>query len=169
MSRLRAALVAAVILTLAAVPVASAQTVTESFTVNGTITVSGIPASLSYGALDAGQQSAVQTIDALVTANAAWGFDISGSDFTGPTSLSKSIRDGLISTNAGGTAAGVTFDAPLTWRSFGEASLTDPTPEATGPAGVSGVLVRTELRINVPGGTPAGAYSGTLTITVAAQ
>lgn len=157
-----AALAAAALLALAVAPVQAADT-TDGFSVNGSLSVTGIPATLSYGALDPGSVSGIQTVDARVTSNGAWTANISGTGFTGAATLPKSVRQLQLS-----AGPGITTDAPVSWRDFGDASLDDPEAEATGAAG-SDLLVRSELRVNVPPTTPAGSYSGTISFTFTAS
>lgn len=164
MHRKLGAALAALILTLAVAPAALATDVSDSFSVNGTLTVTGIPASIDYGALDAGTTSGIQTIDATVSSNAPWTMTVTGTDFTGPGNLSKSVRQIQLSTTGGPIIQPGTFP----WVAFDDAVLADATPDVTGSAG-SGLLVRSELRVAVPANTPAGSYSGTITYTFSAS
>jgi hypothetical protein len=169
MHRTLRAAVAALALALAIAPVVSAATVTDSFTVNGTLTVTGIPATISYGNLDDGTTSSVQVIDASVTTNAPWQMTVTGTDFdrAGGGSLPKSVRQVLLS-STGALAQFQVTPGPSSWQPFDAATLSDGTPDATGPAG-SGINVRSELRIVLPGGTTAGNYSGQIVYTFSAS
>lgn len=173
MTRNVRAIVGALVLTLALVTPAFAGTsnVTDSFTVNGTVTVTGIPATISYGALDDGTTSATQTIDASITANSNWTMKITGTDFarTGGGTLSKSVRQVLLSTIAtgGGAPSFEVTPSPTAWQAFDAATLTNATPDVTGVPGAS-IPLRSELRIVLPGGTQSGAYQGTITYTFSA-
>jgi hypothetical protein len=168
MTRIHRAAVAALIAALAIAPVASAATVTDSFSVNGTLTVTGIPATISYGNLADGTTSAVQVIDASVTANTPWQMTVTGTDFdrTGGGNLPKSVREVLLS-STGALAQFQVTPGPGAWQPFDAATLSDGTPDATGPAG-AGINVRSELRVVIPGGTSAGDYSGTIEYTFTA-
>lgn len=159
----RSALALAATLALAlAVPV-SAASITESLTVNTVLTITGIPASISYGAVDPGGQSGQQTFSANVTSNNPWTFRMSGSDFTGASTIGKSARQGQL-----GLAAGsVTSIAPSTWTGFDNAAFDGTTLNASGSAGSGSFNV--DLRVNVPANAPGGAYSGTITYTFTAS
>ncbi|MBI2776026.1 MAG: hypothetical protein HYX57_01990 [Chloroflexi bacterium] len=147
---------------LSVAPSALAATVTDSFTVTASVAVTGIPASISYGALDPGTTSGVQIIDANVSSNSAWSMRITGSDFTGPAALGKGAREvKLSSTN--GAAVQV---APFAFVAFDDPKYTDAIADATGSAG--SFLVRSELRIVVPVAQAPGSYSGTITYTFSA-
>lgn len=162
--------IAALVLTLALVPATFAATsnVTDSFSVNGTLTVTGIPATLDYGALDDGTTSAVQTIDANVVSNSPWQLMLTGTDFdrAGGGSLPKSVRQVLLSTTGGNVNFQV-MPGPSAWQPFDATSLTDAVADATGSP-TAGANVRGEYRIVLPGGTAAGSYSGTITYTFTA-
>ena len=167
------AAVAALALSIAAAPAAFAaqQTTADSFTVNAAISITGVPATTSYGSLDGGQTSAVQTIDATVASNVPWKFTISGTDFdrAGGGTLSKHQRQVLLSSTDG--VGGPTFQVtpgPSSWQAFDDSTLTDGTPDATG-AVTAGSNVRAELRVVIPGGTQPGNYSGSVTFVVAEQ
>lgn len=137
-----------------------AADVSESLTVNGAISVTGVPTSLGYGNVDPGGTSALQTIGVTVTSNGSWAAQMSGSDFTGAGSMPASVREGQLA--CGGTAVcneSAGFHAFGAGGDFGDAGA-----EALGTAG-SGTLTL-DLRVKPPASQAAGAYSGTLTIVV---
>jgi hypothetical protein len=161
MHTVRAAAAALLLLAgLAPAALAGTSDVPDSFTVNGTLTVTGIPASISYGNVDAGATSAIQSIDANVASNTNWGMFLTGSGFSGPAALPSSVRRAQISVAApgsiqSGTASFFGFDAAI---------LTDSNPEVFGPP-TAGLGVHTDLRVVIPPAAATGAYSGTVTFT----
>lgn len=159
-----AALAAATLLLGGALP-AAAETVSDGFSVSSALSVTGIPASVSYGTVAPGATSGMETIDAHVTSNGPWHANVEGSGFAGPgsTTLPKSVRQLKLS-----QSGGIALDAPVEWRDFGDPSLEDAAPEATGGSG-EGLLLRAELRVAVPATAPAGAYSGSIEIVVEAD
>lgn len=172
-SKYTRAAVAALALSLALAPAAMAatsQTTNDSFTVNAAISITGVPATTSYGSLDGGQTSAVQTIDATIASNVPWRFDVSGTDFAraGGGTLSKHQRQVLLSSTGGDGVAFQVTPGPTAWQAFDDATLTDGTADATGAVTASS-NVRAELRVVIPGGTQPGNYSGSVTFTVAEQ
>lgn len=140
-------------------PVAAAD-VAESITVNGTLTVTGIPASINYGALDAGTTSADQTINYTVTANGNYVVTITGTAFArsgGGATMPASARQGWSTTASSGAHC-----TPLeTWTAFNGTAQT-----CDGPMGSTSSFT-TKVRVAVPGGQMAGTYTGTLTIAAA--
>ena len=58
------ALVGAATLTLAIAAPALAYDITDSVTVNASISVTGLPATVNYGSLNVGDTSAIQTVNA---------------------------------------------------------------------------------------------------------
>ena len=162
MSRIRTGTASALALALALTfaPAAMAGTVAESLSINSVLNVSGIPATINYGAMDQLTTSATQTFTVNVTSNAPYVFKLSGSDFTGPATIAKTAREAQI-----GLAANVTMNAPAGWTNFGNAAYNGTNPVVTGNTGASNFNV--DLRVTVPAAAP-GAYTGTLTYTVSA-
>ena len=161
MSRKLHAAAAALVMALAIAPVASAATIDESLTVNSTLTVTGIPASISYGSIDPGSTSAAYPVNATVVTNAAgWQLRMSGSDFTGPATLGKINREGQIDQPPFGTSA------VTSWTNFANSAFDGSSVTASGPTGSTAVNMA--FRVNIPGGQAPGNYTGTITYTFSA-
>lgn len=154
------------ILALALAAPVSAASVPESFTVNSTLSISGLPASIDYGNLDAGATSATFPVDATISANVKWNFYVSGSDFSG-TGFPKSIREGKMTilsgaaTLASGTLAG--------WLNFADPKYSGSFVDALTNATSGTSVIRTELRITVPADAMPGAHTGSVTFVCGAQ
>lgn len=140
-----------------------AATVSESLTVTSSLTVTGIPATISYGSVDPGLTSGTQAFTAAVTGNSGWSLDVTSTGFSasGGKTISLSQRDLQIVSATGGTTTAVG-----TWTAFGVGSLASTTPEASGPTGSSGFDAN--LRVRVPAAAQAGAYTATVTFTFTA-
>ncbi len=162
MHRSMRALAGALVLALAIVPSAFAGTITESLSVNSIITVTGIPATINYGAVDPGQQSPTQSFTASVTANSGYIFKMSGSNFTGTGSINKTARFGRF-----GGSSNATINAASVYTDFGATAFDGSTTIITGNAGSSSF--NTDLYIAVPGAQAPGAYTGTITYTFTAS
>ena len=161
-SRIIATVSAAALILAIAAP-ASAASITESLSVNSVLTVTGVPASINYGAVDPGGQSGQQSFTASVTSNNPWTFKMSGSDFTGPATIGKAARQGQLGL-ATGSVGSMT---PGGWTAFDQPAFDGTTVNATGTAGSGSFNV--DLRVNVPANAPGGAYSGTITYTFSAS
>ena len=74
----RAVALGAILALALAAPVAAAD-IPETLTVNSTMSVSGLPASINYGTVDAGAATAAQTVTATIAANVTWTVKIGGS------------------------------------------------------------------------------------------
>lgn len=157
------AAVAALALVLAVAPAAMAATISESVTVNSVLTVTGIPASISYGTLDPGTTSGVQSFTASVTANSGYTYRVSGSDFTGPGTIGKVNRESKLALASGSTIASGLDN----WTNFANSAYDGSNVVVTGNAGSSSFL--TELRLTIPGATAPGSYSGSITYTFTAN
>lgn len=162
MTRSFRALVGALALALAIVPSAFASNITESLTVNSVITVTGVPASISYGTVDPGLTSSTQSFTASVTANSGYVFRMSGSNFTGAGTISKSARYGQL-----GGGSNVTISGPTSFTDFGAAAFDGTTVLVTGNSGSSSF--NTDLRVAVPANQAPGSYAGTITYTFSAS
>jgi len=168
MSHRRLAVVLAALLSVAAVSPAFAatQTVTESLTVNATLTATCSPSSISYGSIDAGSTSAWQQVDCTISTNNAhgWAATLQGSDFTaGANTIDKSKRDGRVSSSTGS----VTVLNPGVVKPFGAGNSFDGSQDVcfTTAAGAS-ENCRIETRVNIPATQAAGAYAGSYTVTI---
>lgn len=159
-----AALVAAVSLAVALPGAAFAADVTEALNVNSALTVTGVPASIDYGSVDPGQSTAQKQVAVTVTSNSAWALNITGTDFNGSggRSINKSARQLTLAQGSGTSTVNV---GPGT--TFNDPALNGAPAEATGPAGTADLIA--QLRINVPGSAPAGAYTGTVSFVASAN
>jgi hypothetical protein len=169
MNRTIRAAVAALIVALAIAPVASAASIDESLTVNSTLTVTGVPATINYGAIDPGAASSTQSFTASVVTNSSWQFIMSGSDFTGPTGLPESVRIGRMTSATGATSA----TTPASFSAFGvevfgTEQFSGTQVNAAGSPGTSGFQVDLYVDLVDHASAPAGAYSGTITYTFSA-
>lgn len=148
----------ALVLALALPASALAADVSETLAVNGTITVTGLPASINYGALDAGTRSPDQVLNYHVTANGDFVTAITGTDFArngGGASIAKGAREGWMTT----PSSGANCTPPELWTAF------------SSPLSCTGTMGATKdytlkLRVNVPGGQMAGNYTGTVSVVV---
>lgn len=161
MTRNLRAAVAALALALMVAPVVSAADVPETLTVNSILQITGLPASINYGAVDPGQMSGQYSYPATVTANSNWSFRLSGSNFAGPATINKSARQAQVGL-ASGTAT--VASAAQSWTGFDQTVYDGTSNVVTGSNGSSGFQL--ELRVNVPSNATAGAYTGTLTWTL---
>lgn len=158
------ALAGALILSLAVVPVVSAGSITDSFTVSTVLQVTGIPATIDYGAQVANVTSSPQSVAVNVVSNTGWSLAMSGTDFTGPQTIGKAAREVQIDQPAfGGPPGG------LPWTNFGAVNLDGSTPLVTGPSGGGSVSFGMAFRVTPPSGALPGAYSGTITYTFTAS
>jgi len=164
MNRTRA-LVAGLVLALAiAAPVAAQTTIPETITVNATMAVSGLPVSIDYGATDAGAASATIPATATIVANVTWTVTIGGTAFSG-SGFPASARQCKLTVVSGPAGIGGGADS---WHDFGTLNFCDgvSTPASGLSAGTT--VLRTDLRVNVPGTGVAGAHTGTVTFTFTA-
>lgn len=160
-SRVLAALFAAA-LSMSAVgsALATDSNVTETLTITTALSVSGVPASIDYGTVVPGAPSAAQSFLASVSANVPWKMTATGSDFTSGThTLVMGARQVQVTGLAGAStdvAAYTSFGAPL-----GTSRL------LYGGAGPGSGTIN--LRINAPGSTIPGVYTGDFTLTLVAS
>lgn len=158
MHRIRALLAGIVLAALIVGPVAAAD-VTDTFTVNSAVSMSGLPASVNYGAVDPGAISAVQTFNLTISGNRAWELDISGTDFTG--GVSKLFRHAQLTATSGPITLA---SGANTWNSFAGPPFDATIPAATGTAGAA--VLKTELRVAPPANATAGEKNGTMTFVL---
>lgn len=170
--RARFPILAAGLLVLAAAAPVSAATVTEGFTVATEITVTNVPASLTYeavggGDIGPGDPSDAEMISPNVTSNGDVAVTFSGSNFTGPQALDESIREVMGSTGTGMTrnpAWSGSWTATNIVESYGSGSGLI----YTGTAPVSGTF-DLSLRVTPPVDAMPGAYSGSVVLTFTAS
>lgn len=158
-----AAFALAALLSLSLAASALADTINESLTISSAMSMTGVPASINYGNVTPGTPSAPQNFTVTVNSNVAWRVDLSGTDFTGPGTLTKAARqllvDGLV---LAGTNVG-------SYTGFDDPNLTGGgTAELFGNAAVN-AQGTVHLRINAGFGATAGAYTGTVTVVLAAS
>lgn len=154
-----AALVAAVSLAVALPGAVLATDVAETLSVNSSLTVTGIPATVAYGAVDPGSTTPTKSFTTNVSGNSAWELSVTGTDLS--AGAGKTIMKGRRDMQLTGFTGGAQTPQLASWTAFDVGSLsTTANPEATGPAGDSSF--NTDLRVRVPGSAPAGAYTGTV-------
>ena len=139
-----------------------AGNINETLSVNSTITVTGIPASIDYGALDPGATSPTRGFDVAVTSNASWTFKESGSAFGGAGTIAKSQRYGQF-----GSGNNAVISGPTSWADFGMNAFDGSTVLVSGQPGAASF--HTDLRVQIPAGQAPGAYTGTITYTFTAS
>lgn len=162
MTRTMRAAVAALALALSIAPAAMAASITETLSVNSSLVVTGIPASIDYGSADPATTTATVPVNATVVTNApGWQLRMSGSDFTGPATIAKMQREGQIDQPAFGSSAVTSF------TNFANSAFDGTNVTASGPTGSTGVNM--QFRVNVPAAQAPGAYSGTITYTFTAS
>jgi len=153
----------ALALSLAFVPVVSAGSIGDSFSVATVLEVSGIPATISYGTVAANVTSSPQSVTATVVSNSGWKLTMSGSDFSGPATIGKAAREAQVDQPAfGGPPGG------LPWTNFGSPTLDGSTTVVTGPSAGGSVSFGMSFRVTPPPASLPGAYSGTITYTFTA-
>ena len=99
-------------------------------------------------------------MDINISSNVAWTATISGTDFTGPSTLDKSVRQGQTKATSGSCP---TTASAGPWTPFGAAPYNGSAAWLTGPA--SPTCAALDLRLVIPGGSMAGSYSGSITYT----
>lgn len=147
---------------------ALAQSVPETLTVPASLTVTGVPASIDYGSVSDGTQSAVVNFRPIISSNGTVTFDASGGDFTsGGDSIGQDAREWQFS----GDFNWATNNPPGT-----NAWVTTSTVEGVSPVGGCGGFCDPtsgqfdiDLRVNVPADSPPGAYSSSITLTFTAS
>ena len=172
------ALVAALALAGGSLPV-SAATLSDGFTVSTSLTVTGIPASLTYEAIGGGPMgpggtSGVTVILANITTNANLEVSVSGTDFSGPQTVGKAARylamndasTALEPTGAFGTAAQASSGA-AGFADFGQPQLNDGSVLYIGTAPINGENLGLELYVELPAQLAPGSYSGSVDFTFA--
>jgi hypothetical protein len=151
------ALVLALALPATTLAASTSQTASESLSVASSITLSGVPASLAYGANSAGGVAAVPEFAMTVSSNAAngWFVAVNASDLTsgGGGTIAASNREYVLgctgcTATGGGSPVAYTPDLVLATR---------------GSAGDGSVF--TTSRIHIPSAAPAGSYTGSAIFT----
>lgn len=149
---LAAALVAA--LTVAAPVAAVTATTTDSVEVSSSVTISGVPATLSYGTVAPGT-TATQTVNITVAGNVSWRLRLVASPLTsGANQINCTHR--LYAYDGGSLANFTTSGANC-----------ETSTMRNGAAGSTTFPVR--LALSVPVATAPGTYSGTVTFDVQPQ
>lgn len=153
--------IAAALLLASAAPAAAAG-VTETLTVNGAVTITGLPTSIAFGAVDPGVTTGSQALGGTVSANVPWTLFLSASP------LGNGAGGTIPATNQDfnfPASSGATLVPPAdTWTAW--SSSWNSSGVASGGAGTFAMGMST--RVRVPVAMPSGSYTGTLTITVSA-
>lgn len=151
---LRRAALAATVLSLLLAPATFAatasSTVNESLSVNSSLTVSGCPTTLDFGAVDAGGSTPATLACAYSVGGNATSWTVTGtqSNLTGPGTI-----------NAGNVTWGL---SPTGMHGLGEIVAGTPFTIGTQADGNQSVY----LKVTPNGGAPAGAYTGTFVLSV---
>lgn len=120
---------------------ATSQGSAETLVVNATMSVSGLPTTLNYGANDAGAMATAGVINLNVTTN-------------DPTGVTLSASGGVLTSPDGTIAASA--------RAVKIDGVVQGSKHYAGAASPA-----VEPRVDIPSGAPAGTYTGTFTVSVA--
>ena len=155
-------------------PVGAATTgsSTDNFTIATSLDMSAVPASINYGAVTPGVDSAVQTINVTVTTNIPWEIRVGNADFTKQPStvMPNSMAWRKIALTNKGTAtlgSGITVGTYTAGDNANWNGLTRIAYDASGNGG-GGATMAFGFKLNAPAGTGAGTYSGSISFAVAA-
>lgn len=139
-----------------ALAVETSSTTTEGVSVLATISMSGVPASISYGAVNAGDtpQSATQNI-ILSTSNPNGArLEVAASDLTGSGTIPSTARTfGGLGANDGGTLGGGAYPGPAGTRLL----LFNRGVAFAGP-----ITVSFNVTLAIPSNAVPGTYTGSL-------
>lgn len=160
-SRSISSVLAAGALTLAMVVPASAATVSEGFTLATGLTVTNIPASVTYeavggGDLQPGAVSEVSVIAPYISSNGTVVMSMTSTDFSGASAMSGDVRE-VRGVNASG---GISVDG-----GFADWAIVSTTPNRIHVVAPDSATFDLEMRVTPPGNAAAGSYSGSVELT----
>jgi hypothetical protein len=146
------------------------QASSETLVVSTTTTLTGLPATLSYGSVLGGATASTSPFTLNAATNNANGLNVAytASDFaSGGNTIAATARS-MLFTSAGSGCSSVgalsTWNVPPGKAHSGAAGTSQPmvTRPNPGSCAIAGVT----MSVAVPGGAIPGTYAGTLTVTV---